>query len=295
MVTTALDPWPKPAVQPRAAEIDEKIDLVALFTLLRDYKWTVLITAVLFGALATTYALLATPIFRAEVTVTVVHDKDQGGAGGLAGSIGDIASLAGVNLTDQSDEMADKAVLASRHLIEVFIERYGVLKALQGKEKAPLTLWKGVNRFHDNVLYIHDDQRKGVTVVGISWTNPLVAARWANDFLALANELIRTKALNDAKRNVDFLTAQTSRTNSIEVQRALYGLVMSETKKLMLANERTEYAFSVADPAVAPELRSSPKRTLIVMVGTFIGLFVGAIIAFVRGRLAAHRLHRASA
>src|ERR1700740_2426586 len=102
MVTTALEAWPKSNTHPRPADLDEKIDLVALFALLRDYKWTVLITALLFGALAATYALLATPIFRAEVTVTVVHDKDQGGSGGLAGSIGDIARLAGVNLTHKS-------------------------------------------------------------------------------------------------------------------------------------------------------------------------------------------------
>jgi uncharacterized protein involved in exopolysaccharide biosynthesis len=289
MVTSTLETWPRSAARAGATEIDEKLDVVALFRVLFEYRWTLLLCGVLFGAVAATYALLATPIFRAEVTVTPVHEKDQGSGGGLAGQLGDIASLAGVNIGEQSDEMAAKAVLSSRHLIEVFIERYGVLPALQGKQKAPLTLWKGVNRFHDGVLSIREDSRKGVTIIGINWTDPAVAARWANDFVALANELIRTKALNDARRNVDYLTAQVSGTSSVEIQRALYGLVMSETKKLMLANERTEYAFSVADPAVTPEIRSSPKRTLLVLFGTGIGLFIGASIAFVRARLAARR------
>ncbi len=165
---------------------------------------------------------------------------------------------------------------------------------MQGKDKRPPTLWKAINSFHDNVLSIREDQRKGVTIIAMNWNDPVVAARWANDFLALANEMIRDKALNEAKRNVDYLTAQTAHTNSIEVQRAMFTLVESETKKLMLANERIEYAFSVADPAVAPEIRASPKRTLLVAVALGIGLFVGTSIAFIRSRLRARRGQPAS-
>src|SRR5205807_6152528 len=172
---------------------------------------------------------------------------------------------------DNTDEEAAKAVLSSRHLVQVFIERYGVLRMLRGRAAQAPTMWKGVNRFHDSILSIKDDQRRGVTIIAINWTDPAVAARWANDFVALANELIRAKALSESKRNLDYLTEQTKRTSSVEVQRALYNLIESETKKLMLANERIEYAFSVADPAVAPEIRASPKRTLLALGGTGLG------------------------
>ena len=267
-------------------EIDEKLDMVALLRLVSDYRRTLLLTTVIFGIAATAYAFLATPIFRAEVTVTVVKDRQDSGPG-FSGRLGDIANLAGVNLGDNADEEAAKAVLSSRHLIQVFIERYGLLPILRGRAAKSLTLWKAVNYFHDDLLRIKDDQRKGTTLVAINWTDPAAAARWANDFVTLANELIRSKALNEAKRNVDYLTEQTARTNSVDVQHALYNLVESETQKLMLANERIEYAFAVADPAVAPEIRNSPKRTLLLLVGVGLGLFVGVSIAFMRARLTA--------
>jgi len=273
--------------QSTPVEIDDKLDLVALITLCRDYQRTIAISTVVLGIAAVTYGFLATPIFRAEVTVTVVKDRGGGTGAMLGGHLSDIASLAGVNLGDNADEEAAKAVLSSRQLIQVFIERYGLLPILRGRAAKPRTLWKAVNHFHDDVLIIKDDQRKGTTLVAINWTDPAVAARWANDFVTLANELIRTKALNEAKRNVDYLTEQTARTSSVGVQHALYNLVESETKKLMLANERIEYAFAVADPAVAPEIRSSPKRTLLLLVGVGLGLFVGVSIAFVRARLIA--------
>lgn len=275
--------------QHSAIEVDEKLDLVAMIRLLREYRWTVLITTVIFAIASITYAMLATPIYRAEVTVTVVKDKDQGLGEGLGSAMGDIANLAGVNLGDNADEEAMKAVLASKHLIQVFIERYDLLSMLRGRAPKAPTLWKGVLHFHDDLLSIKDDQRKGVTLIAISWTEPTVAARWANDFVALANELIRSKALKDSQRNVEYLTEQAGKATSIGVQQALYALLEQETRKMMLANERIEYAFSVADPAVAPEIRSSPKRTLIVIGGTGFGLFLGFSIAFVRARLAAAR------
>jgi uncharacterized protein involved in exopolysaccharide biosynthesis len=274
--------------QHSSIEIDEKLDLVALLRLLSDYRRTVLLTTVIFGIAAGTYAFLATPIFRAEITVTAVKDRQESGSG-LGGQLGDIANLAGVNLGNNADGQAAKAVLGSRHLIQVFIERYGLLPILRGRAAQAPTLWRGVNRFHDNILSINDDSRKGVTIIAMNWTEPAVAARWANDFVALANELIRTKALNEAKRNVDYLTEQTAKTSSVDMQQALYNLIYSETKKLMLANERVEYAFAVADPAVAPEIRSSPKRKMLLLGGVGFGLFVGISIAFVRARLASRR------
>jgi LPS O-antigen subunit length determinant protein (WzzB/FepE family) len=44
----------------------------------------------------------------------------------------------------------------------------------------------------------------------------------------------------------------------------------------MLANGRIDYAFTIVDPATAPELRIKPRRTVIVLVGLIIGGLLGA-------------------
>jgi hypothetical protein len=97
-----------------------------------------------------------------------------------------------------------------------------------------------------------------LTVVAIDWTDPATAAQWANGFVALANELLRTRALVESKRNIAYLNDQISKTDVVELRRVLYGLIESETKTLMLANGRPEYAFRVVDPAVPPELKTRP-------------------------------------
>jgi uncharacterized protein involved in exopolysaccharide biosynthesis len=129
--------------------------------------------------------------------------------------------------------------------------------------------------------------------IDIDWNDAAVAAQWANGFVALANERIRARAISEATRNIAFLTKQISQTNVVEVQHALYGLIENETKTLMLASARMDYAFTVIDPAVPPERKYRPRRSLIVLGGTLAGLAIGIALAYARSAVA--RLKKSSA
>lgn len=135
------------------------------------------------------------------------------------------------------------------------------------------------------MLAIRENKSTGLTTVAISWKDPAIAARWANEFVALANEFMRARALDDASRNIAYLKKQITQTNVVDMQRVMYDLIESETKTLMLANARTEYAFTIVDPAVPPEIKISPKRAEMVFVGTLVGLIIGLIVVFVRRAL----------
>jgi uncharacterized protein involved in exopolysaccharide biosynthesis len=260
---------------------DDEIDLIALCRVVWGYKYLLLLTSGLCGLVAGYLALTATPIYRAEVVVTAVHDGGMSAAGSLANQLGGLASLAGVNLAagGGADREA-QAVLMSRHLAEEFIKSQGLLSEFSPNSKKPPTLWSAVKRFREGVLTIREEKLTGLTTVAIDWTDPVTAARWANGIVALANELIRARALDDSRRNIAYLNGQIAHTNVVEVQTVMYSLIEAETKTLMLANARDEYAFTVVDPAVPPEIRISPRRTLMVMLGTVVGLFIGLIVVF---------------
>ena len=55
----------------------------------------------------------------------------------------------------------------------------------------------------------------------------------------------------------------------------------------MLAQVSEEYLLKTIDPAIAPELKIKPRRSLIVMLGGLLGLIAGVIVALV---LSAHRV-----
>jgi uncharacterized protein involved in exopolysaccharide biosynthesis len=143
----------------------------------------------------------------------------------------------------------------------------------------PPSLWFAVNAFREKVLAIVDDDDRGTTTIEMKWTDPKLTARWANEFVALANQLIRTRALDESSRNIKYLNDQIAKTNVVEIQRVMYNLIENETKTHMLANGRQEYAFTVVDPAVVPERRIWPRRTLMVLTGGVLGVVLGVILA----------------
>jgi uncharacterized protein involved in exopolysaccharide biosynthesis len=164
---------------------------------------------------------------------------------------------------------------------------------LLADSRGPRTLWYAVSAFKKKVLDVDEDRKNSVTTVSIYWSDPKEAALWANNYVALSNEVIRNRAAADSRRNIEYLTEQIKQTSSVEVQHAMYSLIESETKNLMLAEKRDDYAFSVIDPAEPPELKASPKRTIIVLSGLVGGLFAGVLIALARHKLAQHSLRGA--
>lgn len=268
---------------------DDEIDLATLGRLIWGNKLLIGIVTVVGGIIAAEIAFTTTPVFRAEALIVQVHDKDLGN-GGFANQLGAITSLVGVNLGQAGGNgQVSDAVLESRRLVEEFIKRNDLLPLLSAKAKKPPTLWLAVRDFKLGVLTIRKDMRKGVTSVAVVWTDPLIAARWANGLVALTNELIRNRAIDDATRNIAYLNQQLEHTNAVELRQALYDIIKSETKTLMLANGRDEYAFETVDPAVPPERKVGPHRAVMTLVGLALGGFLGTAIAFIRDRIRRHR------
>lgn len=267
----------------------DEVDLVALWRVLWRYRWLVISCGVLFALVAVYFALTATEIYRAEVVVTDAREVGGSGSDSLRGTLGGLAGLAGMAMgPDAAASREAHAVLKSRRLAEEFIERQSIAKVIEQRDQGARNLWFAVRRFRKDIVSVREDNRSGVTTIAIEWKDPAVAAEWANAFVALANELTRTRALDSATKNIAYLEQQIAKTNIVELQRVMYNLVESETKTLMLANARHEYAFTVVDPAVTPETRVRPQRTLLVLGGGLLGAVIGVLIALIlraRGNL----------
>jgi uncharacterized protein involved in exopolysaccharide biosynthesis len=267
-------------------EQDDEIDLLALVGVLREYKWLLALTTATCGLIAVVLALTADPVYRAVAVVTEVETTNSAGAASLLSSqLGGLANLTGITAQLRGSSRQAMAILESRHLAEQFIERHGLIARFSSDSEVPVTLWKAVERFRLSVITIEPDANLGRTTVVIDWTDPVVAAEWANAFIALANELIRTRAIDEAKRNIAYLEEQIAQTNVVDVQRVMYNLIQNETQTLMLAHARPEYAFRLVDPAVPPETRISPRRTFMVLLGLTVGMLGGIVVAFVHYQL----------
>ena len=256
-------------------------DLRAIARILVQHKFIAAAFALAGALIAGVLAFVTEPVYRAEIVVTEVRDKGMTSAAqSFARQLGGLASLAGINVGPDAGPGQDaQALLVSRRLAEEFVTRENLLPIL-AKNRKPDTLWKAVEGFRTGVSVITQDRRNGVTTVAMEWTDAALAAKWANDYVILANDLLRGRALEEATRNINYLNEQIAKTNVVELQRVMYNLLQNEMQSLMLASARKEYAFTIIDPAVAPERKVRPNRRVMVATGAALGLVLGTVVAF---------------
>jgi uncharacterized protein involved in exopolysaccharide biosynthesis len=257
--------------------------------------WWVVLGALAGLALGTAMAFLWRPVYQGKVLmVAVKDDAASGGLGSLVGQFGGLASLAGINLGSDSKRAENTAVLMSRGFTERFIRDENLMQILYAKRWDPeRKAWKShwwqhdptmadaVRRFDSKIRSLTEERRSGVMTLIIEWKDRELAARWANDLVARANSDLRRVAIEEARRNIEFLDKQAAETSVAALRQAIYRVVETEVRREMLANVRPEYAFKVLDPAEVPDEREfvRPKRALLVAGGFMLGLCVGIGLA----------------
>ncbi len=229
-----------------------------------------------------------------------------GGAGALLSQFGGIASLGGLSLGGGGGRKSEAiATLQSGVLTEAFIRDNNLLPVLYEDDwnaagkvwtisdpaKQP-TPWKAEKLFREKIRSVHDDKKTGLITLTITWSDPQLAAKWAAELVARTNATLRTRAIAEAQRNLDYLNEQLKKTSVVELQTAIYGLIENQIKQVMVANGSEEFAFRIIDPARVSEKRSSPKRARIVILAIFLGLTIGCGLAFALPRKLAVRMGR---
>jgi LPS O-antigen subunit length determinant protein (WzzB/FepE family) len=66
------------------------------------------------------------------------------------------------------------------------------------------------------------------------------------------------------------------------MQAIFYQLIEEQTKTLMLAEVKEEFAFKTIDPAVVPEEKAGPKRALQCILAALLGVMLGVAMVLVR-------------
>ncbi len=312
---------------------DQVIYLSDILAALKRQKRLILASIAATTLIGLLYAVLATPLYRAQVIVRPLEVEEGSALSALSSQFGGAAALAGIDLGGSgSDRDEYLAILRSRALGERFITQYKLMPFLfpdrwdaaagrwkedepgllgrttravsrglasisgdQGwRERGPVpTLWDAYKIFDEDVRKISEDRDTGMVTLSIEFPDPQRAAEWANAYVAMANEMIRTDTVAEATRALDYLNAEVDKATVAGLRDTIYRVIEGQLKKIMLANARPDYAFKVLDKAVVPEEKSYPKRALIVilafMLGGALGIFAALAIEAHRGTLAAEK------
>ena len=298
--------YPRPlddAVYATPSDIDDtEISLVDIFGIIARYRWVILGLMLLVALSATTIAFLLTPQYRADILVQPVSEADeQDQYAGLLGQLGRIGNLTGIKMDSRENKYKSIATLKSRQFTERFIKQEKLLPILfadlwdqdagswlvDDKSEVP-TLLDAYEVFNKKVRRVTEDRMTGMVTLSISWSDPQLAADWANRMIQAVNAALRLEVAEDSNKAIAYLQAQLKQTSAVELQDVLHRLIESEMKEAILANINEEYAFRVIDPAVVPEEPFSPKipslAVLGVVIGGLVGLFVALILNYRRVR-----------
>lgn len=278
-----------------AALEDDEISVKDLVLLIWRQRLLIVLTVLGCAVVAGIAAFLQRDRFIATVVISPVSQNSGiGRLGGLASQFGGLASLAGISLGGDSNKAEAVAMLQSQVLTARYVEANNLLPILFDRLWDPAsktwkvsnaadkpTLWKATQLFK-NIRSVTEDRRTGLITMTVEWTDAQLCAQWANGLVKMTNDILRQKAIEESDRHIDYLNQQAGRTDLAQIRTAIYSVLESEIKNVMLAKGPGDFALRVVDPAVAPERRSSPKHLLWILGGAFAGLFFSVVIVFVR-------------
>lgn len=284
---------------------DDEIDLLELWRTLLKYKRMILKSVLGATFAAAAISLLMTNTYRAEVLLTPAQSEDVKG-GGLAsalGGLGGLATLAGVSLGGGSSTEESLAVLQSREFLWKFVQEQKLMPILfEDSWDADKKRWKEDNPedqpgqwdiyrllIEGKNLDVIKDKETGIITVAFEWKDPARAAEWANALVASLNRHLAQQAVARSERNLQYLNEELMKTQVEEMRKTLFDLIASEQKSAMLANAQKEFAFRVLDPAVTPDRKIKPRRTLIVLLSALVAGFLAVIVAFIKESLVRRR------
>lgn len=276
---------------------DDEITVKDLARVFWRAKYLVIGITAAFTILVAALSLVMPKKYEAATVVSPVADESTGSRlSSLVSQVSGLSSLAGMGLPSSTNTQKAEiiAVLQSNTLTESYIADNQLLPILYADKwdsvrqkwkvegDAVPTIWKANIFFRKKVRTVATDAKTGLVVMTITWRDPKIAARWANDLVKLTNDYLRKKAIDEAERNIAYLGEQAAKTDAVGVRQAIYEILQNEIQKAMLARGSNEFALKIIDPAVVPERPSSPEPILWTVMAFFGGLFVSLFVVIMR-------------
>ncbi|EHZ2905749.1 LPS O-antigen length regulator [Vibrio parahaemolyticus] len=300
---------------PQSQSTSDEIDLRELFKALWKGKWIIIATTFVFAVSSIVYALNLPNIYKADALLAPAESSNGGSLSKMVGQLGGLAALAGVNLASSESSQSELAVqvVQSRKFVDNFIEKHELLVPLMAakgwdldnnelvidtdiydpkkhkwlREKSGLrgskpTAQEVFKVFLEDVMNITQNKDTGLYTISISYYSPYLANQWVTWLIEDINKVMRERVISETTQNLEYLNQQLKKTAIADMQSTFYKLIEEQTKTLMIAEVQEEFVFKVVDPSVVPEIKDSPKRGLICILGVVLGGLIGVFTIIVR-------------
>lgn len=283
-------------------KLDQGIDLIDLFSVLWKKKVYIIIFSSIVSISSIFYALSIPNVYISKAVVAPTQNS-EGNISGLASQYSSIASIAGISLpTSKSDKLSmGIEVMQSFIFFENFINKYDYLYKLQAVNSwdknnnilianpkvydEDLKKWISTNEFtidgkptiqkaHRDFLKnftVSQDKKTGFVTLSISHYSPYVAKELLDSLILELNLISKNEAIKMAEDSISFLTQALTSTQLNDIREGINNVIIKQIEIITFANSNPEYLIKNLSPPIAPELKSEPKRSIIVIMISILG------------------------
>ena len=291
------------------SKYNNEIDLRIFFSILYKKKYFIISTTLAFSLIFGVISFKIPEQYTASVLLKVNNDpsKKQNFSG--------LASFAGISLNDSSNSKSDifTETVKSKFIINEIIKTHPYIKkdifAAEGYDydnkkiiyadnlyDSHKDIWvrkpvKGISseptyiEVHQHLqdkFFLDENKETGFITLSYRHYSPYFAFKFINILVDTANQITKKNDIEDSNKALDYLYDQLSSTSEKDIRTSINNLILDQLNINMLANVNENYIVTPIDPAVIPEIHSSPNKLFIVAVGFILGLFLSITIVLVR-------------
>ena len=278
----------------------DEIDLTALIQELIDKRLKIAILTSFFALISVAYSLSLPNNFSSFAVIKGASQaSDQ-----MTSSVSGLARIAGLPLNMQSDDTTYLIeVLKSFDLFTENLDRNSSYK----KKLAAIDYY---DKSTEKIVYkseIYDSKQntwskeepsyqeiyrslivpnlvvkqklRNASLIEIKFTHqsPFFAKEYVSSLIETLNESSKKKDLEETEKSIVYLQETFKDTSQSQVRNSISELLTNQLKKRMYANSRTDYLVEIIEYPYVPELKSSPRRSIIVLNSTLVGFLLSLL------------------
>jgi uncharacterized protein involved in exopolysaccharide biosynthesis len=292
---------------------DDAIDLINFLHILWRGKFMMLVSLIIFSSSSFFIGINLPNIYESSAILSPVNDQNNSNT--PMRDYGNFASLAGINLSSQSngansiialDKIKSLSFFKNNILPNIFLPNlmaiaswdinsntiiynndYDEINQTWVREyKHPKTQIPSAQEsykvFLNNHLKILQDKDTGFVTISVRHQSPFVAQYWADLIVSELNHFFRVKDKAEAQTALEYLNDKISQTNFEEIKESIAQLMQQKTQQLTLIEVSEFYVFEYIDPPAVMESKVEPNRGLILILGVVIGIIFGSLFILIR-------------
>ena len=292
--------------------LNSELDLREIIYVLWSKRLFILVTTFISTLIFCIYAYTIPNQYTAESTLEIHNNSETSGAlSSLTNQLGGLASLAGINVG--GGQSGDKSFWVmerlrskefSRHIsligsikenflaIESFDQKSSLIKynervfinnewLIDSEGSSEPTALEFHNAMNSS-FSVKKNTETGFIELSFQRLSPVFANEFLNIIIEEINTLTKKEDKKNAQNSLDYLKSVLSKNSIKDVKRSVNELIKNQLNVIMLADINDFYILKPIDPPYVPEQKSLPSRSLIGLMGIFLGGIFGSIFVLIR-------------